>query len=220
MRRQRFSRAVCRALAALAGARITVEGAEHLPPGRFALVANHQSFADVFVLLAAVPRELVFVAKREYREHWLIGPLLARVGTRFVERFDVERSVADARALAAAVRTGETLAFFPEGTFRRAPGLLAFRGGAFAAAAEAGVPALPLALVGSRAFLRADTWIPRPGPIRVVIAPPLFADGSDFAAAARLRAAVRAAILARCGEPDAADEVAPVFARHDLGARA
>jgi hypothetical protein len=53
-----------------------------------------------------------------------------------------------------------------------------------------------------------------------VIAPPLFADGSDFAAAARLRAAVRAAILARCGEPDAADEVAPVFARHDLGARA
>jgi 1-acyl-sn-glycerol-3-phosphate acyltransferase len=211
-RRQRFAGTLCRLLAAAVGARITLEGGEHLPRGPFALVANHQSFADVFVLFAAIPRELVFVAKREYREQAAIGPLLARVGTRFVERFDGERSVADARALAAAARAGETLAFFPEGTFRRAPGLLAFRSGAFVTAAEAGVPVIPVALVGDRAFLRADAWIPRPGAIRVVVAPPLVAEESGFASAARLRAAARAAILARCGEPDAADEVAPVFA--------
>jgi acyl carrier protein len=211
-RRQRIATRLCRGLARVVGARIFLEGLERLPPARFVLVANHQSFADAFVLLAAIPREIVFVAKAEYRAHPLIGPLLMRVGTRFVERFDVERSVADARELAAAARAGETLAFFPEGTFRRAPGVLAFRTGAFAAAAQAEVPVVPVVLVGARSFLRADTWIPRPGLIRVIVTPPLHADGRDFAAAARLRNAARAAILARCGEPDAADEIAPVFA--------
>jgi 1-acyl-sn-glycerol-3-phosphate acyltransferase len=211
-RRQRLARTLCRGLAAAVGARVTLRGGEHLPRGPFVLVANHQSFADVFVLLGAIPRNVVFVAKREYRDHPVMGPLLARVGTRFVERFDVERSIADAAALAAAARSGETLAFFPEGTFRRAPGLLAFRGGAFTAAAQADVPVVPVVLVGARAFLRADTWIPRPGPIAVVVTPPLRAEGREFAAAARLRHAARAAILAHCNEPDATDEVAPVFA--------
>nr|MCU0806209.1 AMP-binding protein [Burkholderiales bacterium] len=211
-RRRRALRAIIRTLAAAIGVRIVVEGAERLPDGAFTLVANHASYIDPFVLGIAVPRDLAFVAKGELRDHWLFGPALSRVGTRFVERFDVGRSIDDARGLAAAAGAGESFAFFPEGTFRRAPGLLAFRTGAFLVAAHNAMPVVPVTLVGTRALLPDKTWLPSPVTVRVLVGAPLTANGSDWEAATRLRNAARAAILAASGEPDAAGEVAPVFA--------
>jgi 1-acyl-sn-glycerol-3-phosphate acyltransferase len=210
-RRRAIARGLARALATLAAVRIEVEGLERLPARQFALVANHASYADVFVLLAAIPRDLVFVAKAEYARHWLIGPVIGRVGTRYVERFDTERAVGDAREVAAAARYGESLAFFPEGTFRRAPGLLAFRTGAFQAAATAGMPVVPVTLIGMRTLLPDETWLPRRTRVRVVVDAPLEPQGNDWESAVRLRNAARAAILARCAEPDAVAEVPPSF---------
>jgi 1-acyl-sn-glycerol-3-phosphate acyltransferase len=211
-RRRRVMRGIIRALALVIGVRFVVEGAERLPKGAFTLVANHASYIDPFVLGVAIPRDLAFVAKGELRGHWLFGPALARLGTRFVERFDVGRSIDDARGLAAAAGAGESFAFFPEGTFRRAPGLLAFRSGAFLVAAHNGMPVVPVTLVGTRGLLPDKTWIPRPATVRVLVGAPLVAKGSDWEAATKLRNAARAAILAACGEPDAGAEVAPVFA--------
>jgi 1-acyl-sn-glycerol-3-phosphate acyltransferase len=210
-RRRAIARALARALATLTGLRIEVEGLERLPARSFALIANHVSYADVFVLLAAIPRDLVFVAKAEYARHWLLGRVLTRAGTRYVERFDTERAVADAREVAAAARNGESLAFFPESTFRRAPGLLAFRTGAFLAAAHAGMPVVPVTLTGVRALLPDQTWMPRRTPVRVVVGTPLEAQGDDWESAVRLRNAARAAILACCAEPDAAAVLPPAF---------
>jgi acyl carrier protein len=212
-RRRRMMRGIIRVLAAAIGVRIVVEGADRLPGGAFTLVANHASYIDPFILGVAVPRDLAFVAKGELRTHWLFGPALARVGTRFVERFDVGRSIDDARELAAAAGAGESFAFFPEGTFRRAPGLLAFRTGAFLVAAHNAMPVVPVTLVGTRALLPDKTWIPKPVTVRMIVGAPLVAQGSDWEAATKLRNAARAAILAACGEPDAGAEVAPVFAR-------
>ncbi|MCH7667237.1 MAG: 1-acyl-sn-glycerol-3-phosphate acyltransferase, partial [Acidobacteria bacterium] len=91
---------------------------------------------------------------------------------------------------------------FPEGTFDRAPGLRPFRLGAFMLAAETGLPVVPVAIRGTRSVLRGDKWFPRKGTISVAIRPPMRAEGSDLAAAAKLRDAVRAEILEHCGEPD------------------
>jgi 1-acyl-sn-glycerol-3-phosphate acyltransferase len=211
-RRRRVMRGIVRLLAGAIGVRIVVEGAERLPPGAFTLVANHASYIDPFILGAAIPRDVAFVAKGELKSHWLFGPVLGSIGTRFVERFDVERSVGDARELAAAAGAGGSFAFFPEGTFRRAPGLLAFRTGAFLVAAHNAMPVVPVTLVGTRALLPDKTWIPKPVTVRVLVGAPLVAKGSDWEAATKLRNAARAAILTACGEPDAGAEVAPVFA--------
>jgi 1-acyl-sn-glycerol-3-phosphate acyltransferase len=100
---------------------------------------------------------------------------------------------------------GKSLAFFPEGTFRRSAGLLPFRSGAFVTAAAAGVPVLPVAIRGSRALLRARQWLPRRGALVVTIGapiPPPTAASGPFAAAIELRAAARAVILRECGEPE------------------
>ena len=100
--------------------------------------------------------------------------------------------------------------FFPEGTLTRMPGLLPFHVGAFAAAAEAGVPTMPIAIRGTRSILRSDIWFAHRGAVSVEIAAPVAAEGTDWHATVRLRGRVRDAILERLGEPDLANVVAPV----------
>lgn len=192
-------------LAQLTGTPLKVRGLEHLPAGSCVLVANHSSYLDAYVLMAAIPRHFHYVAKRELLNNRWVGKPLERIGTLFVERFDVQRSVEEARKVAEAARAGQSLGFFPEGTFKRMPGLLSFRMGAFMAAAQAGTPVIPVTIRGTRAILRAGSWFPRRGALEVIIEPPIIPDGEDWSAAVRLRDAARAVILRHCGEPDAAD---------------
>ena len=208
--RRRAARWLARFLLGAAGIQIKVEGLEHLPNERaFVLVANHASYIDGIVLVATIPRDFAFTAKAELRGSRLIRHLLRSVGTRFVERFDARQGVGDARELAAVGGAGESLAFFPEGTFRRAPGLLSFRMGAFVVGARAGLPLVPVTLVGTRAVLPDTTWVPRRLPIRVVIGEPIQPQGKDWDEAVRLRTLARAVILAGCREPDAEAEPHP-----------
>ena len=203
--RWRLSRSATWALARLTGTPLTVRGLEHLPAGSCVLVANHSSYLDAYALIAAIPRHFRYVAKRELLDNrWLAKPL-QRMGTLFVERFDARRGAEEAGKIAEAVRAGQSLGFFPEGTFTRMPGLLAFRMGAFVAAAQAGVPVVPVVLRGTRSILRAGSWFPRRGRLEVIVGPPIRPDGADWSAAVRLRDAARAAILRQCGEPDLGD---------------
>ena len=91
---------------------------------------------------------------------------------------------------------------FPEGTLQRRTGLMGFRTGAFQAAAQAGIPVVPVALRGVRSVLRDGTWYLRRAAVSVVAGAPIAPEGSDWAAAVKLRDAVRAEILKHCGEPD------------------
>jgi 1-acyl-sn-glycerol-3-phosphate acyltransferase len=107
------------------------------------------------------------------------------------------------------VRGGESLIFFPEGTFGRAAGLLPFRLGGFLAAAEAGVPVVPVGVRGTRSLLRSGSWFPRRGAVTVVVAPPLLPSGPGWSAAVDLRDRGRAALLRASGEPDLAAATKP-----------
>jgi 1-acyl-sn-glycerol-3-phosphate acyltransferase len=168
----------------------------------FVLTSNHQSYLDALVLIDAIPRPLVFIAKRELEKVPLVGKVLRRLDTLFVERFDLQRSAAESQQLAAALERRDSLAFFPEGTFREDPGLLPFRMGAFASAAQAGVLVLPVALIGTRKILPGDSRLPRPGRVRMHIGPAITPGGRDWEEAARLRDEARGFVLRHCGEQD------------------
>ncbi|HRD64803.1 MAG TPA: AMP-binding protein [Candidatus Competibacter sp.] len=201
-----LSRNAALTLARLTGTPLAVRGLENLPAGPCVLVANHSSYLDAYVLIAAIPRHFHYVAKRELlNDRWLAKPL-QRMGTLFVERFDVQRSAEEAGKVAEAARSGQSLGFFPEGTFTRMPGLLAFRMGAFVAAAQAGTPVVPVIIRGTRSMLRAGSWFPRRGRLEVIVEPPIQPDGNDWSAAVRLRDAARAVVLRHCGEPDLGGE--------------
>jgi 1-acyl-sn-glycerol-3-phosphate acyltransferase len=116
----------------------------------------------------------------------------------------VQKSAEHADELAAVARRGVSLILFPEGTFHHRVGLLPFRTGAFQVAAQAGIPAIPVGLRGTRSLLREGTWYFRRSTVTVTFGEPAMPDGSDWAAAVRLRDRVRAEILKTCGEPDAA----------------
>jgi 1-acyl-sn-glycerol-3-phosphate acyltransferase len=167
------------------------------------VAVNHTSYLDGAVLMAALAeRPFAFVAKRELEGNFITRIFLRGIGAEFVERFDVQKSVEHADDLAAAARRGVSLIVFPEGTFQRRPGLMAFRAGAFQAAAQAGVPVVPVALRGARSVLREGTWSLRRSAVAVSFAPAVQPEGSDWNAVLRLRDQVRAEILKRCGEPD------------------
>lgn len=196
-------RLAARLILAATGTRLRIQGLHHLPPGPCVLVANHGSYLDGPVLRTALPGALMFVAKQELRRHRLLRILLERMGVAFVERYDPRRGLADLELIKSAAARGTTTAFFPEGMFVAAPGLLPFRIGAFAVAAECGLPVVPVAVRGTRAILPGDERLPRPGAVQVLIGDPLQAQGRDWRAAIDLRDRARAWILAHCDEPDA-----------------
>jgi len=200
-----LSRVGARLLARLTATPLRVEGLQNLPADRpCVLVSNHTSYLDGIVLVATLPPGFSFVAKAELQQSWYARLFLQRIGVIFVERFEVQASAEDARRLVQLARGGRTLSFFPEGTFRRSPGLLPFRMGAFVAAASAGLPVVPVTLSGLRHILPGEHVLPHHGSIRVVVGQPIEPQGDGWEAAIKLRDQARAEILRRCGEPDLA----------------
>jgi 1-acyl-sn-glycerol-3-phosphate acyltransferase len=222
-RRRAAARAVARSFLWLAGMPLTVRGMERLAPGQCIVVSNHASYLDGLVFTAALPGRFSFVIKREMSAVPLAGLFLRRIGSEFVERFDRNRSAADARRMLRNAASGHSLVFFPEGTFTRSPGLLKFHTGAFVTAARAGCPVIPAVVRGTRTTLPPNGNLPRPGRIEVDILPPIPAGQEPGeASSAALRDRARQAILLALGEPDltcSGDTAPPPHTEHARSAR-
>jgi 1-acyl-sn-glycerol-3-phosphate acyltransferase len=205
-----FTAACSRLFFRALGIPVAVRGLENIPaegPAStpFVIAANHTSYLDGAVLMAALGwRRYAFVAKRELAANPLTRIFLNGIGVEFVERFDVAKSAEHADELVDAAKRGVSLIVFPEGTLSRQTGLMPFRTGAFQVAVQSGIPVVPAALRGVRSVLRDGRWYPRRAPVAVTFGAPVAPDGQDWAAAVRLRDRVRADILRHCGEPDLA----------------
>ena len=201
--RRAAARAGARTFLLLGGLPLRVRGPENLPPGQCVVVCNHASYIDGVVLTAALPPQFGFVIKREMADFPLAGALLKRLGSQFVERFDRARSAADARRVLRSATEGNSVVFFPEGTFPDKPGLLKFHLGAFMTAVRVGCPLVPAVVRGTRRALP-PKGLPLPGAIEFEILPALSPGdpSADSQAVARLRESARNVILGALGEPD------------------
>ena len=173
----RLARKASRLIFLLGGARPRVYGLEKLPEEPCVVAANHESFADGILLCALLPPRFRLVIKREMRPVLLAGRMLIRIGAVFVEREQGKERIADVRTMLRAARAGQSLAIFPEGTFRPEPGLLPFRSGAFAAAAAGGLPVVPVAIRGCRRLLPSGSWLFTPSRIEVRFLDPIRVTG-------------------------------------------
>jgi 1-acyl-sn-glycerol-3-phosphate acyltransferase len=204
--RRACTRRLARTWLALAFLRLQVTGLEHLPAGSCVLVANHSSYVDGVVMKAGLPPRFSFVIKREAKSMPVLGLLLGRIGSEFVERHASGGRQRDARRVVKRAEEGHSLVFFPEGTFDSVVGLKRFHIGAFVAAARGGMPLVPAVIHGARRALPNGALVPRPGTIHIEIMPPLDGAGREPEA---LRDAARGAIVTALGEPDLATAAPP-----------
>lgn len=200
-RRRAIACASARGMFRLLGVRVKVTGLENLPASCI-VAANHCSYFDGAVVAAALPSRFGFVIKREITKVPIVGWMLARLGSEFVERFDKSGARQDASRIVKHASEGSCIGVFPEGTFVAEPGLRAFHLGGFMAATRSGLPVVPVVIRGSRHLLPAHVWLPRHGHIEVEVLPAIAPGARSGDAARDLRDAVREAILARCSEPD------------------
>lgn len=201
-RRRRWVSASARSWFAAAGIRTTRRGLENLPDAHCIVVANHASYMDGLILQAFLPPRFSFVIKGEMKSVPVVHFLLRRIGSKFVDRFVAQASARDARRLLKAAESGESLVFFPEGTFHIQPGLHRFRPGAFAAAVKGRLPVVPLAINGSRHILPARRFLPRHGHLRIDILEAIQPEEPFFRNSRSLAEAARQRILAAVDEPD------------------
>jgi 1-acyl-sn-glycerol-3-phosphate acyltransferase len=182
------------------GSPIRVLGRGRMPASACVVVANHASYLDGIILTAALPPSFTFVIKREMARFPLAGFLLHRIGSEFVDRADHNHRKRTTRRLFKAARSGDALAFFPEGTFTPEPGLRPFKNGAFRMAWQSRLPLVPIVIRGARAKLPAESWLPVPGTLEIEICEPIDPNARDSAAA--LMAAARRTLLEKLDEPD------------------
>jgi len=186
------------------GQPLRVSGLQHLPPGPCICVANHASYVDGLVLTAALPARFTFLVQHGAATWPLAGKTIQRMGVSFVNRGSARDAALATRELLRRIQSGESFAIFAEGTFKQPRGLLAFHSGAFVIASKAGVPVVPAVLRGTRQLFGEGMRLPGWSRIEIEILPAIAPVGEGREAANRLRDGVRAAILGRCGEPDAA----------------
>lgn len=198
--RRAGARAVCRSYYFLCGLPVRCIGMERLPAGPCIVVANHASNLDGPLLFAVLPPRFGFVVKKEASRIPLAGTLMRRLGHHFVNRFNRHEGANDARRILRAVAEGESVVFFPEGTFSPKTGVARFHTGAFVAAERAGMPVAPVVIRGTRRVLRGKTLLPRWSRIEVeVLAPIEIPPGVH--GAAQLRDLARERIAAAIPEP-------------------
>jgi 1-acyl-sn-glycerol-3-phosphate acyltransferase len=160
----------------LSGIPFTVVGLERLPKTPCVVVANHASYIDAIAIVAALPPDFAFVIKKEMVRVPLAGLLLRRLGSQFVERFNRHKGATDARRVLKLAATGQSLMFFPEGTFDETRQIGKFLGGAFTTAARAEMPVVAVAIHGTRDVMPPGSLSIRRLPIRVEILAVLSAD--------------------------------------------
>jgi fatty-acyl-CoA synthase len=165
-------------------------------------VANHASYADVLVLMAALGVDYHFVAKGEVRSMPFVRTFLRKLGHFAFDREDSAARLQQAREIEQALRDGESVFVFPEGTFTAQPGLRPFHLGAFKAAIAVGRPIVPVALAGTRGALRDGTWLPRRGVVTITICAPIVPQSGvdDWKEIVRIRDAAREIIGNFAGE--------------------
>ena len=155
------------------GVGVTVEGLERVTPGTtYVFVSNHQSIYDIPVIFASMPYQLRIIAKASLARFPVLGWHLRRGGHLFVDRTRPDRAgiLERWRAL---VSEGLSLIIFAEGTRSWEGRVARFKAGSFLLAIEAGLPVVPLAVIGTRAVMPKGRLRTEPADVRLIVHDPI-----------------------------------------------
>jgi 1-acyl-sn-glycerol-3-phosphate acyltransferase len=169
----RCARAWSWLILATTGVRVTILGLERLNPRQtYVFASNHQSIYDIPVIFASLPFQLRIIAKDSLGKFPMLGWHLQRTGHMLVDRRRPE-AARIFRWASELTAKGLSLIIFPEGTRSRDGFVGPFKGGPFYSAVQAGLPIVPLSVVGSRHVMRKGELTTRPGDVRLIVHEPI-----------------------------------------------
>ncbi|MEO9326015.1 lysophospholipid acyltransferase family protein [Nocardioides sp. C4-1] len=159
--------------------RPTVTGLHHVPrTGGVLLASNHLSFVDSVVIPVVVPRKVVFLAKSDYFDGPGVKGALSKawfsgLGMLPVDRDDTKAALASLDTALEVLGRGEAFGIYPEGTRSRDGRLYRGRTGVAHLALTAGVPVVPVGLVGTEKLQPVGSRLPRIVKIEVSFGEPI-----------------------------------------------
>ncbi|OFW18209.1 MAG: hypothetical protein A3F69_04530 [Acidobacteria bacterium RIFCSPLOWO2_12_FULL_66_10] len=211
-RRGYFAHGCARAWSSLilktTGVRVTIEGLDRITPGTtYVFVSNHQSIYDTPVVFASLPYQLRIIAKAALARFPVLGWHLKRGGHLFVDRRHPDHG-GILKRWRALVSDGLSLVIYAEGSRSGDGRVSRFRAGSFLLAIQAGLPIVPLAVIGTRQVMPKGRLRTEPADVTLIVHAPIQPPLIDAptvrdakALATRVRAIVSAAVENRQGQP-------------------
>jgi 1-acyl-sn-glycerol-3-phosphate acyltransferase len=155
------------------GVRVAVEGLDRITLGTtYVFVSNHQSIYDTPVIFASLPYQIRIIAKESLARFPVLGWHLKRGGHLFVDRRHPDRT-GILRRWRALVSEGLSLIIYAEGTRSPDGHVARFKAGSFMLAIEAGLPIVPLAIVGTRSVMPKGRLRTEPADVRLIVHDPI-----------------------------------------------
>lgn len=175
----RIAKNWARRLLRLAGAQVSVTGEANLPQsGAYMVVANHQGYFDIPIMLSCVGAPRGLIAKQELDRLPGIRTWMRHLHCLFVDRSSPRAGAQIILDGAKMLEDGHSLTIFPEGTRSKGGPMGEFKAGAFRIAARAGVPIVPVTISGSHHLLESNAHsLIRPAAVQVMIHPAVKTDG-------------------------------------------
>lgn len=166
-----------RLLCSLNGIEVEIKGLEHInPDGAQIFVANHQSFFDIFTLSGYLPIQIRWMAKESLFRIPFVGWAMWAARYISVDRENKKKALQSFLATVEQLKSGYSVVIFPEGT-RSADGKIgAFKKGSQLLAIRSGAPMVPVAIVGTGSIIKKGSGKISPGPVRIIILPPVVVD--------------------------------------------
>jgi len=156
------------------GVKVRVKGLEHLEADipRIYMV-NHQSYFDIFALLANLPVQFKFVLKEELMKIPFLGPAMRKARYVGIHREDPRKAVKSMNEAADRFREGSSILIFPEGTRSPDGTLQAFKPGGFHLALKVKGDIVPVSLVGTHRIVPKGSLRIQKGRASMVIGKPI-----------------------------------------------
>src|SRR5688572_4091824 len=165
------------------------------PRRPYVAVANHESYADIF-LISHLPWEMKWLSKAEIMRLPLMGWMMKMAGDIPVERGDTRSRAEALTGIRDRLRKKVSVMIMPEGTRSRTDDMLPFRDGAFRIAIEEQVPVLPIVVAGTRHAMEKGSLLFNRATAEARVLEPVETTGMTLSDVARLRDDVRARIQA------------------------
>ncbi|HTS13601.1 MAG TPA: lysophospholipid acyltransferase family protein [Candidatus Limnocylindrales bacterium] len=174
----RMAMAAVRLAPKLVGVRVRVEGLENIPPGVCIFAANHISTIDPLAFIPSIPRRVAILVKKELFRVPFLGSAMSLADFVSVDRSDREAAASSVDRAVLLLKQGRSFAVYPEGTRSPDGRLRPFKKGTFIMAIQAGVPIVPVSIVGAQKLMEKGAFAIRPGEVLVRFGAP--ADSSKY----------------------------------------